>query len=106
MLNGEMNPIDECTACMMEIININDVENVNVTLESISQIHSDKLKFGKVKASFLNLDHSDADLYFDEQQKAFLSLFKSSLKTKDDFGMKKGDIDDEELPKNSLCDAQ
>jgi hypothetical protein len=36
MLNGELNPIDECAACMLEIINVNDVTNVNLTLESLS----------------------------------------------------------------------
>lgn len=36
MLNGELNPIDECAACMLEIVNVNDVTNVNLTLESLS----------------------------------------------------------------------
>ena len=35
-LSGERNPIDECTACMLEILNVNDVNNVNLTLESLS----------------------------------------------------------------------
>ena len=46
LLQGEKNPIDECAAFMMEILNINDVTNVNLTLESLSQIHYDKLRFG------------------------------------------------------------
>lgn len=31
---------------MMEILNVNDVTNVNLTLESISQIQYEKLKHG------------------------------------------------------------
>ena len=45
-LAGERNPLDECTACMLEILNVNDVTNVNLTLESLSQIHHEKLRHG------------------------------------------------------------
>lgn len=66
LLNGDLNPIDECAACMMEIININDVTNVNLTLESIAQIHSDKIKHGKVKTEFLTNDHADTESFLNE----------------------------------------
>ena len=69
MLNGELNPIDECAACMLEIVNVNDVTNVNLTLESLSQIHSEKIKTGRVKAEFFNNDYADTDSYLTEQQK-------------------------------------
>ena len=36
LLTGERNPIDQCLGYMMEILNINDVLSVNLTLESIS----------------------------------------------------------------------
>jgi hypothetical protein len=104
MLNGDMNPIDECAACMLEIINVNDVTNVNLTLESLSQIHSEKIKSGRVKADFLNNDHADTESYLTEQQKSFLSLFSNSLKTKFEFDSKIGE-NEEELPKNSLFEA-
>jgi len=34
--SGERNPLDECAANMLEILNVNDVTNVNLTLESLS----------------------------------------------------------------------
>ena len=45
-LAGERNPLDDCACYMMEILNVNDVTNVNLTLESISQIQYEKLKHG------------------------------------------------------------
>ena len=66
LLAGERNPIDECTACMMEILNINDVTNVNLTLESLSQIQYDKLRHGAIKTDFLKVDHGDTDSFFTE----------------------------------------
>ena len=57
---------------MLEIVNINDITNVNLTLESLSQIHYDKLRSGKVRSEFIHLDHSDTDSIFTEGQKAFL----------------------------------
>jgi len=94
---------------MMEILNINDVTNVNLTLESLSQIHFDKLRYGRVKADFLNFDHSDTDTFFTEDQKSFLSLFMASLRPKRDFGLGKKEGDEgaeaEEIPKNSLFET-
>lgn len=101
-LAGEKNPIDDCTTHMMEILNVNDVMNVNLTLESLAQIHSDKVKFGQVKADFLKFDHTDAEDFFTEDQKAFLSIFISSLKSKTDYGVNKGSQDAEDIDKNSL----
>ena len=105
LLAGERNPIDECTACMMEVLNINDVTNVNLTLESLSQIQYDKLRHGAVKTEFLKVDHADTDSFFTEDQKAFLSIFMNSLKTKSELGLKTEAIDEEEIPKNSLFEA-
>jgi len=36
LLANELNPIDHVIANMLEIININDITNINLTLESIS----------------------------------------------------------------------
>jgi hypothetical protein len=36
LLTGDHNPIDQVTANMLEIVNINDITNVNLTLESLS----------------------------------------------------------------------
>lgn len=95
---------------MLEILNINDITNVNLTLESLAQIHYDKLKSGKVRSDFFNLDHSDTDTIFSEDQRAFLQLFMNCIKTKSDFGYKASSggppQDETELPKNSLYDAQ
>lgn len=104
MLNGELNPIDECAACMLEIINVNDVTNVNLTLESLSQMHSEKIKHGKVKTDFFTNDFGDTESYLTEQQKSFLSLFNKSLLTKLDLDAK-ADEGSEELPKNSLFET-
>lgn len=38
---------------MMEILNVQDVPNANLMLDSLAQIHSDKLKFGSVKTNVL-----------------------------------------------------
>ena len=89
----------------MEILNINDVTNVNLTLESLSQIQYDKLRHGKIKSDFLKVDHSDTDSFFTEDQKEFLGIFTNSLKTKSELGLKTEDIDDEEIPKSSLFEA-
>ena len=97
--------MDECAACMMEILNINDASNVYGTLEALSQIQYDKLRHGVVKTDFLRLDQADTDSFFTEDQKAFLSIFKKSLLTKTELGLKAEPIDTEEVPKNSLFDA-
>lgn len=44
---------------MMEVLNVNDYSNANLTLESLSQIHYEKLKHGQVKSDFLNFDLSE-----------------------------------------------
>jgi len=40
--------------------------NINLIMESISQIHYDKLKYGSVKTDFLNFDPNDLDTFFTE----------------------------------------
>ena len=51
---------------MMEVLNVNDVINMNLTLESLSTIHNEKLKYGAIKSEFLKSDHSEASTYFTE----------------------------------------
>lgn len=41
LLSGEQNPIDKVAMNMLEIINLNDVQSVNLTLESMASIHCD-----------------------------------------------------------------
>jgi hypothetical protein len=57
---------------MLEIVNVNDITNVNTTLESLSQIHYDKIRNGKVRAEFLNLNRPEVESLYTEQQRAFL----------------------------------
>ena len=90
---------------MIELLNINDVTNSNLTLESLSQIQSEKLKHGKVVADFLQLNHSETENYFTQQQKDFLQVFMNSLKTKQDYGVRKSNQDSEDVPKNSLYEV-
>lgn len=66
ILSGENNWIDECLANFLEIINVNDLPNINLIMESISQIHYDKLKYGSVKTDFLNFDPNDSETFFTE----------------------------------------
>lgn len=61
---SETNTMDEVTGFIMETLNINDVTHTKLTLESLSQIHYEKLKHGKVVAEFLNFDHSETENYF------------------------------------------
>lgn len=102
---GERNPLDECAACMLEILNVNDVTNVNLTLESLSQIQYEKLKHGVIKSDFLKSDHSETSRYFTEDQMEFLTIFSTSMKTKTEVGFKTEDIDVEEVGKNSLFET-
>ena len=85
MLTNELNPIDQIAANLLEIVNINDITSVNLTLESISQIHYDKLRSGKVRSEFTKLDHSQTESIFDEQQRQFLLMFMNCIRTKSDY---------------------
>jgi hypothetical protein len=49
LLNGDHNPLDRIAAHFVELVNVNDISSVNLTLESLSQIHYDKLKTGKLR---------------------------------------------------------
>lgn len=69
-------------------MNVNDITNVQITLDSLSKLHSDKLRSGKVRQEFTNLDHSDTDSIFNEQQKEFLIQYSGCLKTKKEKGLK------------------
>lgn len=66
LLTGERNPVDECLGYMMELLNINDALNVQLTLESISQIQYDKLRHGQIKTDFLKLDPEETEDFFTE----------------------------------------
>jgi hypothetical protein len=46
VLAGDKNWIDECLANVLEILNVQDVQNVNLIMESVAQIHYDKVKYG------------------------------------------------------------
>jgi hypothetical protein len=66
VLSGDKNVIDECLANFLEITNVNDLANINLILESIAQIHYDKVKYGSVRTDFLNFDPNDVDTFFSE----------------------------------------
>ena len=83
----------------MEILNVNDLQSVNLVLESIAQIHYDKVKYGSIRTDFLNFDPNDVDTFFSEDQKQFLSIFKGSLMARADWDKSKKT---EELSANSL----
>ena len=102
---GERNPADDCSAFMLEILNINDYPNVNLTLESISQIQYEKLKHGTIKSEFLRMDNSEPSTYFTEDQAEFLAVFSSALKTKSELGFRQEEMDIEEVGKNSLYET-
>ena len=97
--------MDDCSAFMLEILNINDYPNVNLTLESISQIQYEKLKHGTIKSEFLRMDNSEPSAYFTEDQAEFLAVFSSALKTKSELGLRQEEIDIEEVGKNSLYET-
>ena len=103
--SSERNPIDECACNMMEVLNVNDLSNTNLTLESLSQIHYEKLKHGQVKSDFLNFDLSETQQYFSEDQIQFFQVFSTALKTKSEVGFKTNDLDAEKITKNSLFEA-
>ena len=46
MLSGTNNPIDDCLENIMALVNVQEVTNVNLILESLSSIHHDKVRFG------------------------------------------------------------
>jgi hypothetical protein len=73
---------------MLEILNLNDVHSVNITLESLSQIHADKMRDGKVRKEFQNLHLIDNQSIFTEQQRKFLKFFVDCIKLKVDYGYK------------------
>ena len=54
---------------MMEILNVQDVSTVNLMLDSLAQIHSDKVKFGTVQTEILNFQPEETDTFFTEDQK-------------------------------------
>ncbi|CDW82479.1 UNKNOWN [Stylonychia lemnae] len=107
ILAGEQNPIDECLRLSLDLINVQDVTNVNLILESLSTIHHDKLIHGDIKADFLlqnafvkeqdRVDKIDEAHVFTEGEVSFLSIFKGCLKTKSEYE----DISDPEPLQNT-----
>jgi len=69
VIGSDKNWIDEVLANMLETINVNDVQNVNLILESLSQLHYDKVKYGAIRTDYLNFDPGEADTFFTEDQK-------------------------------------
>ena len=53
MLSGTNNPIDDCLKNILDLVNVQDVSNVNLILESLSSIHHDKVRYGQIKTEFL-----------------------------------------------------
>jgi len=51
------------------------------------------------------MDRSETQSYFTEDQMEFLTIFSSALKTKSEIGLKKDEIDNEEVGKNSLFET-
>ena len=90
---------------MLELINVNDANSVNLTLESLSQIQYEKLKHGAIKSDFLRLDRSESAKFFTEDQLEFMGIFSASLKTKSEMGIARDEIDVETVDKNSLFET-
>jgi hypothetical protein len=67
LLSGEHNPKDQVAAHVLEIVNVNDITNVQLTLESLSKLHAEKLRSGRIRNEFLNFDLGDTDSIFNEQ---------------------------------------
>jgi len=61
---------------------------VNLTLELLSQIHYDKIKGGKLRSEFLQLDRSENESAFTENQRQFLISYIDCIKVKADYGIK------------------
>ena len=86
ILSCEKNDIDECLRRMLGVLNVQDVQNVNHTMDSLSQIHSDKVRLAAMKADLLEEGAEGSDTFYTEGQKEFLSLFKGCFKSKADYG--------------------
>lgn len=99
ILSCEKNWIDECLANMLETLNVQDVQSVNLVLESLSQLHCDKVKYGQVKTDFLNFDPNDVDTFFTEDQQAFITLLKRCFRAKMDVDPRQQGV---EIPADSL----
>lgn len=86
ILRSDQNNLDECLCHMLECINVQDVSSVNLIMESIAQIHYDKVKYGCVKEEILG---DESGTFFDDNQKSFLDIFTNSLKSKADYDKNK-----------------
>ena len=107
MLCSEQNPIDQVSVYILELLNTNDYQSVNLTLESLSQIHADKAREGKVRPELAKLDRVDEkESIFSDQQRLFLQTFEETIKVKSKFGFHKDTQEPEEHIKDSLFDTK
>lgn len=93
ILSSEKNGIDECLAGFLEVLNVQDFQSVNLIMDSLSRIHSDKVRLETIKADLLEEDTEGQDTFYTEDQKQFLSLFKGCFKSKVDYGAKPAPTD-------------
>ena len=119
-ISGENNPIDECMYQIVHLYNLQDEQSVSSVLDSLSSIHSEKVKYGRINSKFLikivrpqddseesekeikpieDIDSEEEykDEIFTEDEKSFLSLFSGTLKAKSE-----DDVQVEEIPRKSL----
>lgn len=106
LLASEQNPIDQVLAQFLEILNVNDVNAMNQSLEALSQIHYDKIRAGQVRKVYMEMNDPNLDTQFSERQREFLQIFMDSIKLKEDFGYAGGLMQDDEITKHSLYEVQ
>ncbi len=67
MLANENNTIDDCLKNILDLINVQDITNSNLILESLSSIHHDKLRYGEIKTEFLIKNAFDEDSHLEDK---------------------------------------
>ena len=90
ILSSEKNYVDGCLAGMLEILNVQDFQSANLIMDSLSRIHSDKVRLETIKADTMSESEytKGEDTFYTEDQKQFLSLFKGCFKSKAEYGAK------------------
>jgi hypothetical protein len=53
VLNSEQNHVDECLTCMMETLNVQDLDSIKLIMDSLAQIHSEKVTCGEIHEDML-----------------------------------------------------
>jgi hypothetical protein len=103
LLSSELNPLDQFSAYVFEILNCNDYNSVNLTLETLSQVHFDKLRTGRVRQELSKLDRYDEkENIFSDREKLFVKTYVDILRTKQSLGL---DVA-EENTRGTLLDVQ